>query len=343
MKLKKLSSLNKQLIIAEIGQSHDGSLNYVHSFIDEAAESEVDVIKFQAHYADEESTNDDTFRTFTTHKKETRYQYWKRMEFSKEEWSNIYKHTKKKGMLFSSSVFSSKSINIMKKIGIDIWKISSGESLNLNLVKEITKISTKPVFISTGLSYQNEIDNISNFMKKKENEFLLMHCTSEYPCSYKNIGLNILDDYLRRYKCPIGYSDHSGSVEVPLLALQHNINALEVHVMFDKKVFNPDASSSINFTELKFLTSYLKIKTSILSNRRTKNSITGKLEKNRKLFSKSLALKNDMQKNQKIKLEDLTFKKPGTGLKTIDLKRIIGKKLVKSKSKKRLLRLSDVK
>jgi N-acetylneuraminate synthase len=340
MKLNKLSSLNKQLVISEIGQSHDGSLNYVHSFIDEAAKSGVDIIKFQAHYADEESTKDDTFRTFTTHKKETRYQYWKRMEFTKEEWSNIYKHTKKRKMLFSSSVFSSKSINIMKKVGIEI---SSGESLNLNLVKEITKISTKPVFISTGMSYQNEIDSISNFMKKKKNEFLLMHCTSEYPCNDKNIGINILNDYLKRYKCPIGYSDHSGGIEVPLLALQYNISAIEVHVMFDKKIFNPDASSSIDFTELKFLTSYLKKKTSILSSRRSKNSITDKLKKNRKLFSKSLALKNDMKKNQSVKFEDLTFKKPGTGLKVLDLKRIIGKKLLKNKSKTRLLKLSDVK
>lgn len=343
MNLNKLSSQNKQLVISEIGQSHDGSLNYVHSFIDEAANSEVDIIKFQAHYADEESTYDDTFRTFTTYKKETRYQYWKRMEFTKEEWSNIYKHTKKRKMLFSSSVFSSKSIDVMKKIGIDIWKISSGESLNLNLVKEITKISTKPIFISTGMSYQNEIDKVSNFMKKKTNEFLLMHCTSEYPCNYKNIGINILNDYLKRYKCPVGYSDHSGSLEVPLIALQYNISAIEVHVVFNKKIFNPDASSSIDFKELKFLTSYLKKKSSILSNRRSKNSITDKLKKNRKLFSKSLALKSDMKKNQIIKYEDLTLKKPGTGLNILNIKKIIGKKLVKNKNKTRLLRLSDVK
>ena len=343
MRINKLSSINKQLVVSEIGQSHDGSLNYVHSFIDEAAKSGVDIIKFQAHYADEESTKDDTFRTFTTHKNETRYQYWKRMEFTKEEWSNIYKHVKKRKMLFSSSVFSSKSINIMKKVGIDIWKISSGESLNLNLVKEVTKISTKPVFVSTGMSYQNEIDNISNFIRKKNNEFLLMHCTSEYPCNDKNIGINILNDYLKRYKCPVGYSDHSGGIEVPLLALQYNISAIEMHVVFDKKIFNPDASSSINFTELKFLTSYLKKKTSLLLNRISKNSITDKLKKNRKLFSKSLALKNDMKKNQLITSEDITFKKPGTGLNVLDLKKIIGKKLNKNKSKTRLLKLSDVK
>ena len=140
MNLKKLLQNNKQLIIAEIGQSHDGSLNYVHSFIDQCAASGVDVIKFQAHCAEEESTEDDYFRTFTSHKKETRYQYWKRMEFSDNEWFKIYKHVKSKKMLFSASVFSSKSIYTMNKIGIDIWKIASGESLNLDMINHINKI-----------------------------------------------------------------------------------------------------------------------------------------------------------------------------------------------------------
>ena len=165
MKINKLSSINKQLVVSEIGQSHDGSLNYVHSFIDEAAKSGVDIIKFQAHYADEESTKDDTFRTFTTHKMKQDINTGRGWNLQRGV-EQYLQTCKKRKMLFSSSVFSSKSINIMKKVGIDIWKFPL-ESLNLNLVKEVTKISTKPVFVSTGMSYQNEIDNISNFMRKK--------------------------------------------------------------------------------------------------------------------------------------------------------------------------------
>ena len=107
------------------------------------------------------------------------------MQFSNEEWSEIYNHVKKRKLLFSASVFSTKSIAVLKKIGVDIWKIPSGESLDLGLIKEVTNVSSKPLFISTGMNTQKEVDNIYNFMKKK-NDFMLMHCISQYPCEEKN-------------------------------------------------------------------------------------------------------------------------------------------------------------
>tara|TARA_B100000902_G_scaffold313815_1_gene304357 strand:+ start:2750 stop:3781 length:1032 start_codon:yes stop_codon:yes gene_type:complete len=340
--LKKLLQKDKQLIIAEIGQSHDGSLNYVHSFIDQCASAGVDVIKFQSHYAEEESSEDDYFRTFTTYKKESRYQYWKRMEFSEDEWVKIYKHVKSKKMLFSASVFSNKSIKVMNKIGIDIWKIASGESLSLDLIGQITKVSKKPIFISTGMSYKSEVDKIYNFVRKKKNPFLLMHCTSQYPADYKNLGINIIDNFLKKYNCPIGYSDHSGSLNVPLVALEKKISALELHISFDKKIYNPDSSSSISFKDLKFLCEYLKNKNKILSFNKTKDQIANIVKKNRVIFSKSLAFKKDMKKDSKIESNDLTLKKPGTGIKISNINKILGKKLKKDKSKKRLIKFTDV-
>ena len=137
MNLKDLLKQKKQIVLAEIAQSHDGSLNYVHSFIDEVAKSGADVVKFQAHFADEESTLQDKFRTFTSFKNENRFSYWKRMQFTIDEWLAIKKHIKKRKMLFSASVFSEKAINILEKVGIDIWKIASGESLDLNLIENI--------------------------------------------------------------------------------------------------------------------------------------------------------------------------------------------------------------
>ena len=98
MNLKNIFNLKKQLVIAEIGQSHDGSLNYVHSFIDSASKAGVDIVKFQAHFAEDESTHEDKFRTFTSYKNETRFEYWKRMQFTKEEWHQIRKHIKQKKM-----------------------------------------------------------------------------------------------------------------------------------------------------------------------------------------------------------------------------------------------------
>ncbi len=343
MNLNKLIIENKQLVIAEIGQSHDGSLNYVHSFIDECAKVGVDIIKFQTHFAAEESSEDDIFRTKSSSKKETRFQYWKRMEFTNEEWFKIYKHVKAKKLLFSSSVFSTKAINLMNKLGIDIWKIASGESLNLNLIKEIVRISNKPIFISTGMSYKKEVKKIISYIKTKKNPFLLMHCVSQYPTKFENLGMNLIDEFKKEFKCPIGYSDHSGSLHVPLIAIEKKISALELHVTFDKKVYNPDSSSSINFNELKFLCDFLRNKNKIFKYTKTKDQIANVVKKNRILFSKSLAFKKDMRKGSKIKIRDLTFKKPGNGIKLDKINKIIGKTLVKNKSKTRLIKLSDVK
>ena len=343
MNIQKLFKQKKQIIIAEIAQSHDGSLNYVHSFIDQAAKSGADVVKFQAHFADEESSLQDKFRTFTSYKKESRFNYWKRMQFTFEEWFQIKKHIKNKKMLFSSSVFSEKAINVLEKIGLDIWKIASGESLDLDLIKKIVNRSKKPIFVSTGMNYQNEVDQIYSYLKKQKNLFLLMHCVSQYPCDLKNIGLNILDQYKKKYNCLIGYSDHSGRIEIPLVSLEKKISALELHVTFNKKIFNPDSSSSINFEDLAFICNYIKIKNKLDDSKISKNKITKKLIKNRKLFSKSLALKQNMKKGDVIKLNDLILKKPGTGLKWDERKKIIGYILKKDKSKNNLLKKNDVK
>lgn len=330
------------LLVAEIAQSHDGSLNYVHSFIDEAYKAGADVIKFQTHFAEEESTYNDKFRTFTSYKKESRFEYWKRMEFSPIEWMQIKRHIKKKGLLFSSSVFSIKSIEVLQKIGVDIWKIASGESLNLSMIKEITKRSQKPIFVSTGMNNDKEIKNIYNYLIKRKNLFLLMHCVSEYPCNLKNISFKTLDDFKRKYNCYLGYSDHSGVLNIPLMAATKEIQALEVHVTFNKDLYNPDSSSSINFEELKFISNFIKLKNQINRNKITKNELSKKFQKNRILFSKSLAFKKDMKKKQIIKLNDLTFKKPGNGIKEKDIKNILGKKLKKDVSKNYLLKLTDV-
>ena len=288
MNLNYIVKDRKQLVIAEIAQSHDGSLNYVHSFIDEVARAGADIIKFQAHFANDESSLEDSFRTFTSYKKETRFEYWKRMQFSNEEWSEIHKHVKKKKLLFSASVFSSKSIEVLNKIGVDIWKIPSGESLDMGLIKEVTKTSNKPLFISTGMNSQKEVDKIYNFMKKKNNDFMLMHCVSQYPCDDKNIGINILKEYSKKYNCPIGYSDHSGTLEVPLIALENNINAVEVHVTFNRKLYNPDITSSIDFKDLKFLCNYLDRKNKLLKLKVSKNTLFKRVYKIENYFLKVL-------------------------------------------------------
>lgn len=343
MKINNIFNKKKHLIIAEVSQSHDGSINFAHSFIDAAANAGANVIKFQSHFADEESTLDEKFRKKISFKKENRFEYWKRMEFSSEEWLNLYKHAKKKNLLFCCSVFSEYAAELINKIGIDIWKIASGESMDLNLIKHICKISSKPILVSTGMSFDQEIDKIYNFLKKKNNKFVLMHCTSEYPNKIENLGLNIIDDFKKKYKCDIGYSDHSGNINTSLLAFAKDVKLVEVHVTFDKEMYGPDVSSSLTFQELKFLSEFVKFKYISDRNKIKKDSITKKLSKMRSLFSKSLALKKDKKKNTLISNSNLTLKKPGNGIQEKDKYKIIGKILKRDLNKNRLIKWSDIK
>ena len=136
--------------------------------------------------------------------------------------------------------------------------------MDLNLIKEVTRKSTKPLLISTGMNYRHEVDKIYKFMKPKINPFVLMHCVSQYPTNLNNIGLNVINEYLMNYNCPIGYSDHSGNLDVSLISLGYKISALEVHVTFDKNLFNPDSSSSINFKDLEYLCNFIKLKNHLI-------------------------------------------------------------------------------
>ena len=111
----------RTILVAEIGQAHEGSLNIAHSMIDACADAKVDVVKFQSHYAKYESTLEEPFRVNFSFKDKKRYDYWKRMEFTSEEWQGLFNHARKRGLLFMSSVFSNKAFRIINKLDVCAW------------------------------------------------------------------------------------------------------------------------------------------------------------------------------------------------------------------------------
>ncbi len=333
--------MKKNLIIAEIGQNHDGSLGLAHSYIDAVASTGADVIKFQMHFADEESTLNDKFRKKFSYKKESRFEYWKRMEFSNDEWFGLIKHAKKKKLLFSCSPFSLKAVELLKKLNVDIWKIASGEINNFEILNKIIK-QNKPIIISTGLSNYLEIKKTIGFLnKKKFNNFILMQCTTKYPCDYKSVGINNLDVYKKKFKCDVGLSDHTGSIFPSLYALSKGISALEVHVTFDKEMFGPDIKSSISIEDLKKIVEYRNAKNLMDKNPINKDKFAKKVKYNKKLFSKSLSIKKNMVKGEILEKSNLVLKKPGTGLDYTYSKKLIGRKAKKNINKNYLIFLKD--
>jgi sialic acid synthase SpsE len=169
-------------IIAEIAQAHDGSLGILHSYIDALATTGVDAIKFQTHIAEAESSEYEQFRVNFSYVDKTRFDYWKRMEFSIDQWKEIKQHCDKVGLEFMSSPFSNKAVDYLEEIGVNQYKVGSGEISNLLLLNRLSETG-KPVILSSGLSDWDELETAINFLQSKNTDVSILQCTTQYPTS----------------------------------------------------------------------------------------------------------------------------------------------------------------
>ena len=333
---------NKTFIIAEVGLSHEGSVGIAKSFIDAAAKAGADGIKFQTHVAEYESTLDEKFRIKFSQEDKTRYDYWQRTSFTKSQWNFLKNYSKKKKILFISSVFSIYSINLLTSLGQRIFKVGSGEVFSDEIINKLVSNQDFFTILSSGLSTWKDIDKTVKYFKKKKSKFAILQCTSSYPIHNKEVGINVMNEMRKKYNCPVGLSDHSGKVFPSLLAMANSADILEVHVTFDRGMFGPDVTSSITFEELKFICKSRNEFHQIISNPVNKNKLNIDLRKKKKIFGKSVALKEDKIKGYVIKKKDIIFKKPASGIDRTKINEIVGKKLKNNYSKLRLLKKKDL-
>jgi N,N'-diacetyllegionaminate synthase len=199
------------LIIGEVALTHDGSLGLAHAFVDAIADAGADAVKFQTHIAAAESTPSEPFRVKFSRQDQTRYDYWKRMEFTAEGWRGLAEHARERGILFLSSPFSVQAVDLLERIGMPLWKIASGETSNTTLLDRILDTG-KPVLLSTGMSAVEEIDRAVARVRARHADLGVFQCTTAYPCPPEKIGLNLIPFYRERYGCWVGLSDHSATI-----------------------------------------------------------------------------------------------------------------------------------
>ncbi len=329
----------KTKIIAEIGQAHEGSLGILHSYIDSVAMYGVDVIKFQMHIAEAESSKFEPFRVNFSYEDKTRFDYWKRMEFSFEQWVGIKKHCDDLGLEFLVTPFSIKAIDQLEKMGVSAYKVGSADTSNSLLIKKLS-LTEKDLIVSTGMSNYNEISTCLGFFKNPKQNISIMQCTTKYPTQASEIGLNNIRIMKEKYKIPVGLSDHSGSIYPSLAATALGADLIEVHVVFDKQSFGPDSSSSLNFKELQMLTEGVNYINEINLNPIAKDQMDH--HKLKSVFGRSLAVNKNLKAGHKIEFKDLECKKPpGLGIDVNDFQSILGKPLAKNLSKWDFLNLED--
>ena len=220
------------------------------------------------------------------------------------------------------------------------WKIASGELTNPTALEMMAK-TKQPFILSTGMSTMAEIDEAVARIRVTGQPLTLLQCTSKYPCPPEDVGLNLLDEFRRRYDCKVGLSDHTGSIFAGLAAAALGADMVEVHVTFSREMFGPDVPASLTFAELRTLVDGAREIRSMLDHPVNKDDSAGELEPMRKLFQKSVALRRPLARGTVLSAGDLTGKKPGTGVPVSRMKEFVGRKLVRDVREDELLSWDD--
>ena len=315
-------------IIAEIGQAHEGSLGILYSYMDAIAQTGVDAVKFQMHIAEAESSTHEPFRVQFSLEDKTRFDYWKRMGFSLEQWKGIKMHCDRLGLDFICSPFSNLAVDWLEEIGVEYYKIGSGEVNNFLILEKIARTG-KPLILSSGMSSYAELDQTINFLKDKKVDFSILQCTTAYPTQPEEYGLNVISELQNRYSVPVGFSDHSAKVATCVAAAALGAQILEFHVVFDRQLFGPDAKSSLTIAETKELVVAVREIAKAISHPIDKNN-NSNFKELKQIFEKSLAVNKDLPKNHVITFDDLEAKKPkGFGVDAMRFEEVIGKVLIR--------------
>lgn len=332
---------NKPYLIAEIAQAHDGSLGILHSYIDAVAKTGVQAIKFQMHIAEAESSIHEPFRIKFSKEDATRFDYWKRMEFTLEQWKEIKSHCDEVGLDFICSPFSNLAVDWLEEVGIKTYKVGSGEVNNFLLLEKICQTG-KPIIISSGMSSFDELDQTVEFLRSKKAIFSILQCTTAYPTKPEQYGLNVISELKKRYDVPIGFSDHSAKVATGIAAVTLGAEILEFHVVFHRQLFGPDAVASLTIEETKQLVD--DVAAIYLAQNHVISKDTNEQFKELKvIFEKSLAINKNLPKGHSITFDDLESKKPkGFGIPASDFQKVIGAKLKNDKSQWDFLNEEDL-
>ncbi|WP_341884184.1 N-acetylneuraminate synthase family protein [Synechococcus sp. UW140] len=335
--------MKKTRIISEIAQAHDGSLGIAYSMVSESVKAGCTDIKFQIHFADEESTPTDQFRVNIFPQDQNRFDYWKRIQFSTEQWCKLIDYTGSLGVGVIVSPFSVKALDICSICNVKTIKIGSGEIYNEQLIDRLDSRFTD-VILSNGMCTITDLKSITKRLMSQGLSVSLLECISKYPTKLSEVNLQNIP-YLREiFGLPVGLSDHTGKLVSSLAAvIRYQAEIIEVHTTFSRNLFGPDATSSITFDDLRVLSTllseYFELGSSIEKNLLEINSSQMQMVR---LFGRSIVLNTDLLAGETIQPEHLSFKKPGGGLSWNERFKLEGKTLKQSLNANSQISLDDV-
>lgn len=317
--------MNRVLIIAEAGVNHNGDINLAKEMAKTAKECGADIVKFQT--AKLESLVTD-FAPMADYQREnigraaSQKEMLKKILLSYENFMELSDYCKEIGIQFLSTPFDMESIDFLSDIGCTLWKIPSGEITNYPYLVKIAKFN-QPIILSTGMSTLEEVEAAIEVLKENgAGEVTLLHCTTEYPTPYKDVNLKAMNTMQNYFGCPVGYSDHTLGIEVPIAAVCMGATIIEKHFTLNRNMEGPDHKASLEPEELRMM---------ISSIRKIEEAMGDGIKKpspeeisNIAAARKSIVAKCDIEAGELFTENNLTTKRPGTGINPMRWEEIIG-------------------
>ncbi|WP_072216702.1 N,N'-diacetyllegionaminate synthase [Campylobacter coli] len=324
--------MKKALIIAEAGVNHNGDLNLAKKLIEVAAKSGADFVKFQSFKAElcvSKNAKKAAYQLKTTAKDESQLEMIKKLELDFNAHQLLISHAKQCGIAFLSTPFDLESIELLDDLGLEVFKIPSGEITNLPYLKKIAKLNKK-IILSTGMSNLGEIEAALEILCQggtQRANITLLHCTTEYPAPFDEVNLKAMQTLKNAFNLDVGYSDHTKGIHISLAAIALGASVIEKHFTLDKNIPGPDHKASLEPDELQELCTKIREIESALGDGIKQASKSER--KNIEIARKSLVAKKKIKKGEIFSEENLTTKRPASGISAMRYDEYLGKKASK--------------
>ena len=313
-------------IIAESGVNHNGNLELAKKLVDVAAETGANAVKFQtfvpenlvSKYAEKAD-----YQKETTDKEESQLEMLRKVMLKKEWHQILIDYAKEKGIQFISTPFDLESIDFLATLDLPLYKIPSGEITNLPYLEKIGKLG-KPVILSTGMSDMDEVRTAVGILKNNGcPKVSVLHCNTQYPTPYYDVNLRVMDSLREELKIEVGYSDHTLGIEVPIAAVAMGATIIEKHFTLDKTMEGPDHKASLEPNELKAMVRGIRNIEKAIGN--GDKRVTESESANKAVARKSIVAKRAINKGESFTADNITVKRPGTGISPMNWYEVIGK------------------
>ncbi len=321
------------LIIAEAGVNHNGNIDTAKKLIDAAAEAGVDYVKFQTFKAEKIVTKTASrakYQDSNTGDKDSQFEMLKKLEISEEMHLELIHYCESKNIKFLSTAFDLESLTYLKSLGLKLAKIPSGEITNLPYLRAMAKLFPE-IILSTGMANMDEIKAASEVLimngTKLEN-ITILHCNTEYPTPMEDVNLKAMLDIKKQLNTKIGYSDHTLGIEVPIAAVALGAKVIEKHFTLDRNLPGPDHKASLEPSELKAMVTAIRNIEKAISGSGIKEESPSEA-KNKPIARKSIIASQNIKKGEVLSEENLSIKRPGTGINPMRWDEIIGQQAIK--------------